>query len=230
MSGLGGRLFKSRLVAGIYAGLVDHQIWADQYLDLIEHFRGTSPARLQILDLGVGTGIGTVALGRRLGEGAHIVGLDFSASMIKRAQVLGRGTTNVEFVHGDATDLNDVDTDSMDYVVAHSFLYLIPDAQGALREARRVLKPNGRLIFMEPRQEASLRQALKAGLRSLKPALSRPLDALRMAAAMVGWRMMSRFEGRRAEAELTQLFRESGFEDLRFEPTLGGLGHHLIAE
>jgi ubiquinone/menaquinone biosynthesis C-methylase UbiE len=230
MPGIGGRLFKTRWVAQIYAGLVDHHFWSDRYLDLIEHFRDPSTGGLQILDLGVGTGLGTLALAEALGDRAQVLGVDFSEVMVARAQALGRGVSNVDFVHGDATDLHGIATDSMDYVVAHSFLYLIPDAQGALREARRVLKPSGRLIFMEPREEASLRQAFMASAGAMDQARAHPIEAIRLVAAMAGWRAMSRIEGRRAEPELTELFESSGFAALRFQPTLGGLGLHLIAE
>lgn len=225
-----GALFGTKLVTGVYHWLTDHDLWAEQNLGLLDHLGPDAPRDPKILDLGAGTGIGSRALARALEGRGEVIGLDFSTPMVKLANEKAKqeGLPNVRFVQGDATNLTGFATDSVDYVVANSFLYLVPDAQAALREARRVLKPGGRLVFMEPREEGSLVQATRHATKNV--ALDRPYSALRLGAAMLAWRAMSGLEGRRTEAQLTDLFARAGFSSVRFEPTLGGLGHHVIAQ
>lgn len=223
-------LFNAEPIARIYDWLTDHPLWAEQNLGLLEHLdAGPTPC---VLDLGAGTGVGTLALARALQGRGEVIGVEFSAPMVARARAAAARAAlgNVRFVHADATALVDFADDAADVVLAHSFLYLVPDAQGVLEEARRVLRPRGRLVFMEPRQEASLRRAALSGGQRWKVVLRDPGDSLRMISALAAWRAMSRLEGRRTEVELVDLFRNAGFAEVRFAPTLGGLGHHVIAQ
>lgn len=224
-----GRLFGSKLVAGVYDWLTDHTLWQEQNLKLLEHLELDEIAEPKLLDLGAGTGVGTLALARALEGRGEVIGLDFAAPMVALANQQAQAP-NLRFTQGDATDLTDFASNSLDAVVANSFLYLVPDALGALREARRVLRPGGRLVFMEPKEEASLFSAAKDAVKNSGELLKRPYAASRLVAAMLAWRTMSGLEGRRTEEQLRTLFSRAGFERVRFEPTLSGLGHYVIAE
>lgn len=230
-SGWGGRLFHTRAVAWGYSALTEHALWAENNRSLLSYVPA-SPRPLRILELGAGHGVGTVALAEALGTRGHIEGLDFSATMIARARRRQRasGLTNLSFRQADATDLSDLSTGCIDHVLAQSFLYLVPDVQAVLRETRRVLKPGGRMICMEPRQEASVWAVAQAATANRMQLVERPASALRLGAAMAAWRAMSRVEGRRTEAELRALFFAAGFSKVEFSPTLAGLGHHVVAE
>ena len=59
-----------------------------------------------------------------------------------------RGLTNLAPTQGDATRLPHEDA-SVDAVILTAVLGEIPDAAAALREIRRVLKPEGRLVVGE---------------------------------------------------------------------------------
>ena len=59
-----------------------------------------------------------------------------------------RGLTNLVPTQGDATKLPYEDS-SIDAVILTAVLGEIPDRPAALREIRRVLKPNGRLVVGE---------------------------------------------------------------------------------
>ncbi len=231
-SALLGRLFGSKAIAGVYHWLTNHSLWAEQNLGLLDHLGANPPKGPKILDLGAGTGIGTRALARAFEGRGEVVGLDFAAPMVKLATQAAEADNlgNMRFMQGDATNLSSFEDNSLDYVVANSFLYLVPDAPGALKEARRVLKPGGRLVFMEPREEGSVRKAAQVAVENASTSLERPYSSLRLLAAMAAWRVMSGLEGRRTEPQLRTLFAEAGFDSVRFEPTLGGLGHHVIAD
>lgn len=231
-SALIGQLFGSKAIAGIYHWLTDHSLWADQNLGLLDHLGDNALKDPKILDLGAGTGIGTRALARAFEGRGEVIGLDFAAPMVDLANQASKAEAlpNLRFMQGDATNLTGFKDNSLDYVVANSFLYLVPNAPAALKEARRVLKPGGRLVFMEPREEGSVRKAAQVAARNASTSIERPYSSLRLLAAMAAWRVMSGLEGRRTEPQLRTLFAEAGFDSVRFEPTLGGLGHHVIAD
>ena len=65
-----------------------------------------------------------------------------------RAEICGRVLVPVEFVEGSAEAIP-LETESIDTVVTTWTLCSIPDAGRALREMSRVLKPTGRLLFVE---------------------------------------------------------------------------------
>jgi SAM-dependent methyltransferase len=98
---------------------------------------------LKILDVGCGPGTITVDLATRVPQG-HVTGLEYSPEIVEqaRAHAAKRGTTNVEFLQGDAHVLPFPD-DTFDITHAHQVLVHIADPVRALREMRRVTKPGG---------------------------------------------------------------------------------------
>lgn len=92
------------------------------------------------LDVCCGQGIITAALANL---GVQATGVDFSEAMIDLAR---ERVQNASFQLGDATQL-DFDDNHFDAVTIGFGLLHIPDAQKALSEARRVLKPGGRLVY-----------------------------------------------------------------------------------
>lgn len=222
-----GRLFDHRAVAAVYHALTDHPLWAEQNLRLLEH---VPPGTRRLLDLGAGTGVGTRAMARALAGRGEVVGLELAAPMVRIAErrAAQAGLRNLRFVQGDAGAL-DFPAASFDAVVACSFLYLTPDPERVLAEAARVLRPEGRLVFMEPRDEAELRGLLRAVGRRLPGAWRHPGASARLATSMLSWRIASGVEGRLAAATLRQRLAAAGFDAIRLEPTLGTLGQHVVA-
>lgn len=94
----------------------------------------------RILDLCTGHGVVAAALAQR---GAKVTGLDFSDAMIELAR---RRVPDVEFVQGDAMDLNFADA-SFDAVTIGFGVPHFPDPAIGLVEAARVLKPRGPIAF-----------------------------------------------------------------------------------
>lgn len=98
----------------------------------------------RVMDLACGNGY----LARRLARmGAQVVGVDRSASIIARARERERREPlGVAYAVADATSLRGVEGDSFDMVLCNMALMDMPDAEGALREAARVLRSGGRLV------------------------------------------------------------------------------------
>ena len=98
-----------------------------------------------ILDVGAGAGaLGFAALEQV--PGARLISTDFSPRMVEQAQTFARSTgiDNAEFAVMDATAL-DLGDDSVDVALCRFALMLVPDAQKAASEVRRVLR-DGRFI------------------------------------------------------------------------------------
>lgn len=219
-------------LGGVYQALTEHPLWSEQNSELANHW-GELGRDAVVLDLGTGTGIGTLALEARLPKDAKIIGIDLEPTMIARANRrlassgLERG--RVEFRVGDATALADIKSGSVNAVVANSFLYLVPNPAAMLAEAHRVLAPGGHVVFMEPRAECHPLEAVREGVNHAIAFTTAPLATTRLVASMIAWRTMSGIIGRRTQSELKALFAGAGFTSVAFKPTLGGLGQHIIA-
>lgn len=169
-----------------------------------------------VLDLGVGPGTSAIEMARADPSRRH-VGLDASAWMVVRARARARAAgVPLLLLRADAQRLPLHDA-LFDGATGHSFLYLLADAAAALREVRRVLRPGGRVAFLEPRAGgADLGAALRAGAHH--------------AIAMVFWRGMSGLHRRFDEGSLPALLSAAGFAGARAWPVLSGFGVMATAE
>lgn len=120
-----------------------------------------SQATGEVLEIGVGTGRNL----EHYPETIRLTGIDLSPPMVdiarRRTSTLGR---EVDLRVGDAQALEFAD-ESVDTVVFTLSLCSIPDDRQALREAKRVLRPGGRLLLLE--HVASPRWPLRAVQRLL---------------------------------------------------------------
>ncbi len=96
----------------------------------------------KVLELGCGTG--SMWQGVILPEGCHVTLTDLSAVMLETAQQ-NTSHLHADFAVCDAMALPFEDN-SFDVVIANMMLYHVPDIACALREIRRVLKPDGRFF------------------------------------------------------------------------------------
>ncbi len=99
---------------------------------------------MEILDIGCGTGNLSLELARL---GARVTGVDISEPMLTKAcQKALREKLDVKFYKADAHGLP-FDDETFDAVVSLSALEFVSDLSEALKEAYRVLKPDGRMVI-----------------------------------------------------------------------------------
>jgi ubiquinone/menaquinone biosynthesis C-methylase UbiE len=99
----------------------------------------------RVLEVGVGSGLNLPLYA----NATHVIGLEPSPKLLAMAKRNASvAPTSTEFVEGSAEAIP-LDDASVDTVVTTWTLCSIPDARRALSEMRRVLKPSGRLLFVE---------------------------------------------------------------------------------
>jgi len=140
-------------------------------------------ARGEVLEIGMGSGLNLPFYdGTKVNK---VWGLEPSAEMrVKAAKVAAKTAVPVSFLDlpGEEIPLEDA---TVDTVLVTYTLCTIPEVAAALRQMRRVLKPNGKLIFCEHGQapDASVRRWQDRldpiwGKFSGGCHLNRPIDAL----------------------------------------------------
>jgi len=115
---------------------------------------GGSLAGKRVLELGCGGGQNVVAMAK---QGAHAIGLDFSAEQLAGARRLAeREDVKVELHKGDLAELVFLRAESIDVVVSAYALGLVTDLNRVFRQVHRVLKQGAALVFSLPHPASHL--------------------------------------------------------------------------
>lgn len=128
--------------------------WDDMRTELFGSAAGLVPllglvdADWVVGDLGTGTG----ALASRLAPFARrVVGVDRSEEMLSAARVRLEAVDNVDLRSGDLEDLP-VDDGELELAILALVLHYVVDPPAVLAEARRALKPGGRILVLDMRR------------------------------------------------------------------------------
>ena len=105
------------------------------------------PQGARVLEVGCGNGAATKLIMQHVGP-AQLVGIDPSSVFIDMAREAFAGEPRVSFALGDAVATGQADA-SFDLVIAHTVYSHLADPEGALAEARRVLRPGGQLVIFD---------------------------------------------------------------------------------
>ena len=116
--------------------------WAEGLAELA----GVRPGE-RVLDLACGTGAVARVAAERAGASGSVIGLDLNAGMIAVARSLpAPAGAAIAWITRSAQDTGLPDA-SFDAVLCQQGLQFFPDKPAALREARRVLAPGGRIAM-----------------------------------------------------------------------------------
>ena len=134
------------------------------YQDLLQevcgHIDSYAKGRsLRILDVGCGTGNYTVELSRR---GHRVVGIDFSPSMLKRAeQKKDESSEWPHFLFNDVHRIIPFRHDSFDHIIFINAFYTIPDHEKFIEELRRVARRPSLIIMVNTKKPLSLKTTIR---------------------------------------------------------------------
>ena len=105
------------------------------------------PEGARVLEIGCGNGATTKLIMQHVNP-AQLVGIDPSSVFIDMARETFAGEPRALFALGDAVTTGQADA-VFDLVIAHTVYSHLVNAEGALAEARRVLKPDGQLVIFD---------------------------------------------------------------------------------
>ena len=120
----------------------------------------------RVLDVGCGAGATTLALARRLGSGAHCLGIDISEPMLATARLRARQEgSHAEFLRANA-ETHPFEPATFDRIVSRFGVMFFDDSTGAFANLRRAAPAR------PPRAQA--RRARPVRLRRSKPRARHP--------------------------------------------------------
>jgi ubiquinone/menaquinone biosynthesis C-methylase UbiE len=108
--------------------------------------RALELAKGGVLEVGIGSGLNLPHYPKAVTE---VIGLDPSARLVAMARQAASGTAFPVSVMEESAEAIPLDESSIDTVVSTWTLCSIPNVGRALAEIRRVLRPDGHLLFVE---------------------------------------------------------------------------------
>jgi trans-aconitate methyltransferase len=147
---------------------------------VLQHVDAARP--LRVLDLGCGTGLNVLALGKALPR-ATVAGVDLSAASIASAEAARRGHPAADRITLAAADYLAFTGGPFDVIVSETVLYAIPAPTDTLfGKIARDLVPGGMLVYTMP-TDAATNRALVLLRRLLRVVQGRVTDAALLALA-----------------------------------------------
>jgi ubiquinone/menaquinone biosynthesis C-methylase UbiE len=123
-------------------------LWLTKINGFIESFLGEVKDK-KILDLGCGIGRDSISLALK---GAHVIGVDISAKSIKVAKMFADYmglSEKIDFKICNAENMGFSD-EYFDIIFGRAILHHLPRVEKTLRECHRVLRNDGKIVFIEP--------------------------------------------------------------------------------
>ena len=128
-----------------------------------------------VLDLGCGSGTFTIAMARMVGETGKVIAVDVQDEMLQmvKQKAVKEGLDSRVITHKSEPDRIGI-SDRVNFALAFYMVHEVPDVKTFLKEIASLLKPNGKLLIVEPLIHVSASSfkntvdaARSAGLKSI---------------------------------------------------------------
>ncbi len=127
------------------------RMWHDDTIEKLANWFGLKQG-MKVADIGCGLGYLGFTYWEHFGKKGHYVGIDLSENLVKEATEMAKDWAKdgkAEFHQGSAYELKLKDN-SFDVVMCQTLLMHLEFPEKALQEMKRILKPGGRIICIEP--------------------------------------------------------------------------------
>lgn len=106
-----------------------------------------------VADLGSGAGNYSIALAKAVESTGTVYAIEVQQDLLTKLQLHAQqaGLKNIKTIWADFEDVNGstLPTESVDRVVISNTLFQLPDKEGALKEAYRILKSGGKFLLVD---------------------------------------------------------------------------------
>lgn len=108
---------------------------------------------MRVADFGAGTGAYSLSAGQHVGHTGHVYAIEVQKDLVKRleSEIKNWGVSNVECIWGniEKNQGTKIADRSMDAIIIANVLFQAEDKLGLIDEARRILKKDGRILFID---------------------------------------------------------------------------------
>lgn len=108
---------------------------------------------MKVADFGAGTGAYSFASSKRVGHTGYVYAIEVQKSLVKRLEdeIKHWNLSNVECIWGNLEKIHGskIADKSMDAIIMANVLFQAEDKLGMIDEAKRILKPNGKILFID---------------------------------------------------------------------------------
>jgi ubiquinone/menaquinone biosynthesis C-methylase UbiE len=111
---------------------------------------------MTVLDLGCGPGVFTTEIAKMLDDTGKVIAADLQDGMLAKVSGKIKGTELEKKIelHKCSTESIDV-KEQVDFVLAFYMIHEVPDQERIFNELKSLLKPNGRILIVEPKFHVS---------------------------------------------------------------------------
>jgi len=106
-----------------------------------------------VADFGAGSGFYTIEAAKAVAPNGKVYAIDVHKDMLERLkkEAQRQHTTNIEIIAGDLEKLggSKIREVTCDVCIASNILFMVEDKKNFLLEAKRILKPGGRLLLVD---------------------------------------------------------------------------------
>jgi ubiquinone/menaquinone biosynthesis C-methylase UbiE len=144
---------------------------------------------MTVLDIGCGPGYFSLDIAKMVGKSGRVIASDLQEGMLQKLNEKIIGTELEERITLHKSEKNKIGVaENFDFILAFYMLHEVPNAEDFFKEIKALLKPNGKILIVEPPLhvskaafENSLTKARIVGLR----AVERPKIFLSKAAILI---------------------------------------------
>lgn len=111
---------------------------------------------MTILDLGCGPGFFSIAAAEMVGATGKVIAVDLQEGMLLKVRNKINGTKIKERIKLHKCEESKIGvSDKVDFLLAFYMVHEVPNQESLFKEIKSILKPNGKVLIVEPKFEVS---------------------------------------------------------------------------